>query len=65
MHLVGVSYKEDVGDLRESPALKLIELLRAEGADVSYTDERADLPEHELDSVALDSVLGARTASSS
>ena len=39
VHLVGVSYKEDVGDLRESPALKLIELLRAEGAEISYTDE--------------------------
>ena len=32
VHLVGVAYKADVGDLRESPALKLIELLRDEGA---------------------------------
>ena len=40
--------------------MKLIELLRAEGADVSYTDERVPhLPEHELDSVALDSVLAS------
>jgi UDP-N-acetyl-D-glucosamine dehydrogenase len=60
VHLVGVSYKEDVGDLRESPALKLIELLRAEGADVSYTDRHVPhLPEHELDSVALDGVLAS------
>jgi UDP-N-acetyl-D-glucosamine dehydrogenase len=60
VHLVGVSYKEDVGDLRESPALKLIELLRAEGADVSYTDTHVPhLPEHELDSVALDGVLAS------
>src|SRR5436190_7316012 len=36
--LVGVAYKPGVGDLRESPALKLIELLRGHGADVSYHD---------------------------
>src|SRR5688572_11733259 len=36
VHLVGVAYKADVGDLRESPALKLVELLRDEGAIVSY-----------------------------
>jgi UDP-N-acetyl-D-glucosamine dehydrogenase len=38
VHFVGVSYKADVSDLRESPALKLVELLRDEGADVSYHD---------------------------
>jgi UDP-N-acetyl-D-glucosamine dehydrogenase len=36
--LLGVSYKENVGDVRESPALKLIELLHERGADVSYHD---------------------------
>ncbi|HLK43141.1 MAG TPA: nucleotide sugar dehydrogenase, partial [Thermoleophilia bacterium] len=36
--VVGVAYKSDVGDLRESPALKLMELLSAEGADVGYHD---------------------------
>jgi UDP-N-acetyl-D-glucosamine dehydrogenase len=36
--LLGVSYKRDVGDLRESPALNVIELLRNRGAYVSYTD---------------------------
>jgi UDP-N-acetyl-D-glucosamine dehydrogenase len=36
--LLGVSYKRDVGDVRESPALKLIELLSESGADVSYHD---------------------------
>ncbi|MCR4316242.1 MAG: nucleotide sugar dehydrogenase [Planctomycetes bacterium] len=34
----GVAYKKDVDDLRESPALKLIELLIDRGADVSYSD---------------------------
>lgn len=54
VHLVGVAYKADVGDLRLSPALKLIELLRAEGAEVSYTDGRVPaLPEHGLESVEL------------
>ncbi len=36
--LVGVSYKPGVGDLRESPALKILELLRARGGDVAYHD---------------------------
>ncbi|HYX70793.1 MAG TPA: nucleotide sugar dehydrogenase [Terriglobales bacterium] len=36
--VLGVAYKKDVDDLRESPALKLIELLREAGAQVSYHD---------------------------
>jgi UDP-N-acetyl-D-glucosamine dehydrogenase len=36
--LLGVAYKTDVGDLRESPALKLMELLHARGARVAYHD---------------------------
>ena len=36
--VLGVAYKGDVGDLRESPALKLIGLLRERGADVAYHD---------------------------
>ena len=36
--IVGVSYKPGIGDLRESPALKIIELLRARGADVAFHD---------------------------
>jgi UDP-N-acetyl-D-glucosamine dehydrogenase len=58
IHLVGVAYKADVGDLRESPALKLIELLRDEGADVSYHDPHvAELPAHGLASQGLDGAL--------
>ncbi|MEZ5124201.1 MAG: nucleotide sugar dehydrogenase [Solirubrobacterales bacterium] len=37
--LLGVSYKAGVGDVRESPALKIIALLQALGADVHYHDE--------------------------
>jgi UDP-N-acetyl-D-glucosamine dehydrogenase len=36
--VVGVAYKPDIDDTRESPALKLIELLRREGCEVSYHD---------------------------
>jgi UDP-N-acetyl-D-glucosamine dehydrogenase len=58
VQLVGVSYKADVGDLRESPALKLIQLLRHEGAEVSYHDPHVpDLPEHGLTSQELDGSL--------
>ena len=36
--LVGVAYKREVEDVRESPALAIINLLRAEGVDVEYHD---------------------------
>jgi UDP-N-acetyl-D-glucosamine dehydrogenase len=36
--IVGVSYKAGVGDMRESPALKILKLLRGRGADVNYHD---------------------------
>ncbi|MFQ5926908.1 MAG: nucleotide sugar dehydrogenase [Terriglobia bacterium] len=36
--LLGVAYKKDVDDLRESPALKIMELLEARGATVAYND---------------------------
>ena len=36
--MLGMSYKKDIDDLRESPSLTIIELLRAEGADVAYND---------------------------
>ncbi|MDP6114777.1 MAG: nucleotide sugar dehydrogenase [Planctomycetota bacterium] len=36
--VLGVSYKRDVGDIRESPALDVMELLRRAGADLAYHD---------------------------
>jgi len=36
--VLGVAYKKDVEDTRESPALKIIQLLGAKGAEVSYND---------------------------
>jgi UDP-N-acetyl-D-glucosamine dehydrogenase len=36
--VLGVAYKPDIGDVRESPALKIISLLRNAGADLAYHD---------------------------
>jgi UDP-N-acetyl-D-glucosamine dehydrogenase len=36
--MLGMAYKKDIDDLRESPSLTVIELLREEGADVLYND---------------------------
>jgi UDP-N-acetyl-D-glucosamine dehydrogenase len=53
--VLGVAYKPDIADVRESPAIKILELLRAAGADVAYHDPHvAELPELGLSSVALD-----------
>jgi UDP-N-acetyl-D-glucosamine dehydrogenase len=38
IHLFGVAYKRDVNDMRESPALDILELLTRRGAHVTYTD---------------------------
>jgi UDP-N-acetyl-D-glucosamine dehydrogenase len=38
IHLVGVAYKRDVNDLRESPALDVLDVLRKRGAVLSYSD---------------------------
>jgi UDP-N-acetyl-D-glucosamine dehydrogenase len=52
--VVGVSYKAGVGDMRESPALKIIRLLRDRGADVAYHDPHVpELPDHGLRSAEL------------
>jgi UDP-N-acetyl-D-glucosamine dehydrogenase len=51
--VLGVAYKNDIGDTRESPALKLMELLRNAGSDVSYHDPHVPELNGER-SVALD-----------
>ncbi len=56
MLILGVAYKKDIGDIRESPSLKLIQLLRAKGANVSYNDPyipKIKLPQGSLASVKL------------
>jgi UDP-N-acetyl-D-glucosamine dehydrogenase len=53
--VLGVAYKSDIGDTRESPAIKLIELLQAAGAEIAYHDPHvAELEEVGLRSVALE-----------
>jgi UDP-N-acetyl-D-glucosamine dehydrogenase len=56
--ILGVSYKPGVGDLRESPALKIIDLLRARGADIVYHDDHVpELSDLGLASQPLDVAL--------
>ena len=40
--IIGVSYKKDIDDTRESPALDIIQLLQDRGSDVSYFDPFVD-----------------------
>lgn len=58
--VLGIAYKKDVDDQRESPSLKIISLLQKRGARVSYNDPyvpqssgHRDYPDLELKSVAL------------
>ena len=60
MLLLGVSYKAGVGDIRESPALKIVRLLRELGAEVSYHDPHVpELADLELASAGLEEALGS------
>jgi UDP-N-acetyl-D-glucosamine dehydrogenase len=57
--ILGVSYKPGVGDMRESPALRIMGLLHEHGADLRYHDDFVpQLPEFGLVSESLDEVLG-------
>ena len=56
--VIGVAYKANVNDMRESPALKVIDLLGDEGAQVAYHDPHVShLPKLGLQSVPLDAAL--------
>ena len=56
--ILGVSYKPGVGDIRESPALKILCLLGALGADLRYHDPHVpELPTYNLSSMPLDQAL--------
>jgi UDP-N-acetyl-D-glucosamine dehydrogenase len=56
--LFGVSYKPGVGDLRESPALRIMRILREQGADVVYNDDFVpELADFGLASEPLDDAL--------
>jgi len=53
IHVVGVAYKRNIDDMRESPALDVILLLRKRGAVISYSDPY--VPHLKLDGITLDS----------
>src|SRR3954462_15630855 len=56
--LIVISYKAGVGDMRESPALKILTLLAALGADLTYHDPFVpELADQHLSSVSLDDAL--------
>ena len=52
--VMGVTYKPDVNDVRESPALEIIEMLERKGAHVTYADPFT--PQLILDGVKLTAV---------
>jgi len=55
--VLGASYKANVGDTRESPAVTIMELLRAAGADVRYNDPYVpELPRMRRRTLSLSSV---------
>jgi UDP-N-acetyl-D-glucosamine dehydrogenase len=51
---MGVAYKKNIDDVRESPALDILMLLRQRGANVTFSDPF--VPEVRLDSAVLSSV---------
>ena len=51
VHIIGVAYKRDIDDLRESPALDVMLLLKRLGATISYTDPH--VPVLHLDGIDL------------
>jgi UDP-N-acetyl-D-glucosamine dehydrogenase len=53
VHLLGVAYKRDIDDVRESPALDIIHLLQRRGANVTYSD--AFVPQIHVDGLELTS----------
>src|SRR6266478_1425714 len=51
VHVLGVAYKKDIDDVRESPALDIIHLLERRGAKVSYSDPH--VPHLQFDGLEL------------
>jgi UDP-N-acetyl-D-glucosamine dehydrogenase len=61
--ILGASYKGGVGDIRESPALRIIEVLASRGGIVSYHDDYVPaLPMLGLESVPLDDAVAGADA---
>jgi UDP-N-acetyl-D-glucosamine dehydrogenase len=62
IHIFGVSYKRDIDDVRESPALDVIHLLQKRGATVSYTDPHVSEIRLEDDKVLTENPTALQTA---
>jgi UDP-N-acetyl-D-glucosamine dehydrogenase len=55
IHILGVTYKKDISDSRESPALEVIKILMALGANVTYSDpfvRSLSLEGHNIEAIA-------------
>ena len=62
IHILGLAYKKDVSDVRESPALDIIGLLRQKGALITYSDPFVDTLEllgETLENYSLENGAGA------
>ena len=53
IHVMGVAYKRDIEDLRESPALDILLLLKRRGATLAYSDPH--VPRLHLDGIEMQS----------
>jgi len=61
VHVLGVAYKKNIDDVRESPALDIIHLLQRRGAEVSYSDPYVSaLRADGLEMAGVDAVEGCR-----
>ena len=54
VHIMGVAYKRNIDDFRESPALDIMHLLHCKGAHITYSDPF--IPHVRIDGLALDAV---------
>ncbi|MEZ5286809.1 MAG: nucleotide sugar dehydrogenase [Vicinamibacterales bacterium] len=60
VHVLGVAYKRDIDDVRESPALDVIELLMRRGATVTYSIRyvpEVDHGPHQMKAVSVDAAI--------
>lgn len=63
LHILGVAYKRDIDDVRESPALDIILLLCRRGAKVTYSDPYVPkIAVHGISMESTDPILGAENA---
>jgi UDP-N-acetyl-D-glucosamine dehydrogenase len=56
--ILGIAYKKNIDDMRESPAVELMELLQAKGGEIAYTDPHVPvfpkMREHHFDLSSID-----------